>query len=120
MSARAAARAEAEISLSQQVISSIVPKPQLIAKLIGAKAAAANSAAARAAAARRDAEAQSAVFGVPLAVRSGGEGGGGGDSRLSFGGETKTSVMRRSLGGANMKTVSVTAAAAPPPRRMKM
>jgi hypothetical protein len=118
MSARAAARAEAEISLSQQVISSIVPKPQLIAKLIGAKAAAANSAAARAAAARRDAEAQSAVFGVPLAVRSGGEG--GGDSRLSFGGETKTSVMRRSLGGANMKTVSVTAAAAPPPRRMKM
>jgi hypothetical protein len=117
MSARAAARAEAEISLSQQVISSIVPKPQLIAKLIGAKAAAANSAAARAAAARRDAEAQSAVFGVPLAVRSGGEG--GGDSRLSLG-ETKTSVMRRSLGGANMKTVSVTAAAAPPPRRMKM
>ena len=127
MSARAAARAQAEASLLQESKLDYLPKPALIAKLTGVKAAAANEAAANAARARREAEAQSLVFGSKQGLLAQER-----DTRLSFGGSTlsktlssssstSSSTMRRSFGGnAGATGVSVSAAAALAPRRMKM
>lgn len=124
MSARAAARAQAEASLLQESKLDYLPKPALIARLTGVKAAAANEAAANAARARREAEAQSLVFGSKQGLLAQER-----DTRLSFGGSTlsktlsssSSSTMRRSFGGNAAATgVSVSAAAALEPRRMKM
>jgi hypothetical protein len=120
MSARAAARAEAEALLLQESKLGFLPKPALIAKLTGAKAAAANTAAAIAAKNKREAEAQSAVFGSKQGLLAQSA-----EARQSFGGstlsKTSTGAMRRSLGGGNTVIGVSTAAAAPiAPRRMKM